>query len=388
MISLLARLFIRNSQAHTDPDVRRRYGVLCSGVGIGLNVLLFAAKYAAGVLSGSVAIMADAANNLSDAGSSVITLLGFRLAGRRPDREHPFGHGRIEYIAGLAVSVLVIVMGVELAKTSVAKILAPAPVTMNAVSVAILAAAIVVKGYMYLYNRRYAKLLDSSAMAATAADSLSDAASTAAVLAAMLIGHFTSLRIDGWCGLLVAAFVLYNGYTAARDTLSPLLGQAPSPDFVKSIEEIVLAHEDIEGIHDLVVHDYGPGRVLISLHAEVPASGDILELHDTIDTAERELVEKLGCHAVIHMDPISSDDSRVSEIRAALAEDVKTIDPALTIHDLRLVEGPTHTNIIFDVVTPPDFPLTDGELETRIDALVAARWDNCFAVVTVDKAYV
>ena len=308
MISLLARLFIKPDPAREEPETRRAYGVLCGIVGICLNVLLFAGKFLAGTLSGSIAITADAFNNLSDAGSSFVTLVGFQLAGQKPDSEHPFGHGRMEYVSGLAVSVLILLMGLELGKTSIEKILHPEPVDSSPLIFAILCASILVKLYMFLYNRRLGKKLASPAMEATAMDSLSDSVATAAVLIATLVGRFTGLEIDGWCGVLVAAFILWSGINAVRDTLDPLLGTPPTHEFVQRIRDLVMAHSTILGIHDLIVHDYGPGRVMISLHAEVPANEDVLALHDEIDNVEKELREKLGCDAVIHMDPVVTDD--------------------------------------------------------------------------------
>ncbi|MBP3501240.1 MAG: cation transporter, partial [Oscillospiraceae bacterium] len=301
MITLLSRWFIRDRDHVTDPAVRRAYGQLCGLTGIGLNVLLFIGKFLAGTISGSIAITADAFNNLSDAGSSVITLLGFRLAGRKPDPEHPFGHGRIEYISGLIVSGLILLMGAELAKTSFDKILHPAAVDFSVIAMVILAVSILVKLYMSLYNRQIGKKINSAAMAATAADSISDAISTSAVLAAMLVAKFSGLMIDGYVGMIVAVLILISGVKAAKETIAPLLGQAPETEFVQQIERIVMSHPPICGIHDLVVHDYGPGRVMISLHAEVPAGGDMLELHDVIDNAEIALRRELNCEAVIHM---------------------------------------------------------------------------------------
>ena len=282
MIELLSHWLIRNRENTGDPAVRRAYGRLCGLVGIGLNLLLFGGKLFAGTVSGSVAVTADAFNNLSDAGSSVVTLLGFQLAGKKPDPQHPFGHGRIEYISGLVVSGLILLMGVELGKSSVEKILHPEAVDFSLLAVGILVASIAVKLYMYLYNRRIGRRISSAAMEATATDSLSDAIATTAVLAAMLVGRFTALMIDGWVGLVVACFILFSGYQAAKETLGPLLGQPPEQELVERIRQMVLSHPPICGIHDLVVHDYGPGRMMVSLHAEVPAHGDILELHDAV----------------------------------------------------------------------------------------------------------
>ena len=388
MIKLLARWCIPDRENVTSPTVRRAYGTLCGAVGIGLNLLLFLGKFFAGQLSGSIAVTADAFNNLSDAGSSAVTLLGFRLAGRKPDTEHPFGHGRVEYISGLAVAGLILLMGVELAKSSVAKILHPEEVTFSLLALGILAASVGVKLYMWGYNRSVGRRIRSAAMEATAMDSLSDAASTAAVLLAMLVGKWTGLAVDGYVGLLVALFILFSAYKAARETLSPLLGQAPDPELVQEIRDIVAAHSAVQGIHDLVVHDYGPGRCMISLHAEVPAHGDIAELHDVIDNIERELAEKLHCQAVIHMDPIVTDDAAVAALRRRVAEAVKQVDPRMTIHDFRMVRGATHSNLIFDAVLPFSAEKTPEQAAQEIRQLVREMDGSYFAAVTVERSYV
>lgn len=387
MIALLAKKFIPNAENVADPAVRRAYGVLCGVVGICFNVLLFALKLAAGALAGSIAITADAFNNLSDAGASVVTLLGFKLAGQTPDPEHPFGHGRLEYISGLIVSMVILLMGFELAKSAVDKIFHPEAVEFSLLTLAILLASILVKLYMYLYNRAVGKKLGSAAMQATAADSLSDCAATAAVLAATLIGHFTSWQIDGWCGIVVAALVLLAGVRAAQETVSPLLGQPPEPEFVQRIEGIVMSSPSVQGIHDLIVHDYGPGRVMISLHAEVPAHGDIMELHDEIDNVEQSLRRELGCDATIHMDPVVTDDAITRETREKVAQLVRGIDESITIHDFRMVTGPTHTNVIFDAVVPFRFRLSDREVEQEIKSAVRTLDGSYFAVVQIDKDY-
>lgn len=388
MIKFLIKRFIKDSENIKDPAVRRKYGSLCSSVGIGLNICLFIGKYLAGVLSGSIAIMADAFNNLSDAGSSLITLIGFKFAGMKPDAEHPFGHGRIEYISGLAVSAAIILMGVELAKSSVSKILSPAPVEMNALAIVILVVSVCVKFYMCSYNRFVGRQIDSAAMKATAADSLSDAVATSVVLLAMLVLKFTGVNVDGWCGAMVALFILYAGYSAAKDTLSPLLGQPPEEELINQIRDIALSHSEIVGIHDLVVHDYGPGRLMISLHGEVPGDGNIFELHDVIDQAEKELKEKLGCDAVIHMDPIATNDDEVKSVRQCVADLVKEINVDLSIHDFRMVKGPTHTNLIFDVVVPFQLKLSDREVADEITRRVREKWENYYAVIEIDHSYV
>ena len=388
MIKLLARWCIPDRENVTSPAVRRAYGTLCGAVGIGLNLLLFLGKFFAGQLSGSIAVTADAFNNLSDAGSSAVTLLGFRLAGRKPDTEHPFGHGRVEYISGLAVAGLILLMGVELAKSSFDKILHPEEVTFSLLALGILAASVGVKLYMWGYNRSVGRRIRSAAMEATAMDSLSDAASTAAVLLAMLVGKWTGLAVDGYVGLLVALFILFSAYKAAKETLSPLLGQAPDPELVQEIRDIVAAHGTVQGVHDLVVHDYGPGRCMISLHAEVPAHGDILELHDVIDNIEKELAEKLHCQAVIHMDPIVTDDAAVGQLRRQVAEAVKQVDPRMTIHDFRMVRGTTHSNLIFDAVLPFSAKKTPEQAAQEIRQLVREMDSSYFAAVTVERSYV
>ncbi|MCI9677771.1 MAG: cation transporter [Oscillospiraceae bacterium] len=388
MISFLARKFIRDCDTVTDPAVRRAYGVLCGCVGIGLNLLLFAGKFLAGLLSGSIAVTADAFNNLSDAGSSVVTLLGFKLAAQAPDKSHPFGHGRLEYVSGLVVSMAILLMGVELAKGSVEKILHPEPVTFSPLVAGILLCSICVKLYMSFYNRSVGRRIDSAAMSATAADSLSDTLATTAVLLSTLAGHFWNLQIDGWCGVVVACFILWAGVNAAKETIDPLLGQPPTPEFVREVQKLVLSFPEIIGIHDLIVHDYGPGRRIISLHAEVPADGNILVLHDVVDSAERELNASMGCLATIHMDPVEQDDGVTAETRQRVAALVGIIDPGISIHDFRMVPGHTHTNVIFDAVLPYDCPLPDREAAERIQTAVRALDGNYFAVVTVERGYV
>ena len=388
MIGLLAKHFIHDYQNVGAPEVRRAYGVLCGAVGIVINLLLFALKLFAGTLAGSVAITADAFNNLSDAGVSIVTLLGFRLAGQKPDPEHPFGHGRLEYISGLIVSLVILLMGFELLRDAVGAILHPEAVECSALTVSILLISICAKCYMYCYNHGVGKKLNAAAMQATAADSLSDCAATTAVLLATLAGHFLHWQIDGWCGLVVSLLILWAGFQAAKDTLSPLLGQPPTEEFVQQIHDIVMANKSICGIHDLVVHDYGPGRVMISLHAEVPAHGDILALHDEIDNVEKELHDRLGCEAVIHMDPIVTNDETVNAEHEKIAALVRGIDENISIHDFRMVTGPTHTNVIFDAVVPYSCKMSDREAEEKIKQAVHGLDPRYFAVVQIDKSYV
>lgn len=388
MIKLLARLFIKNYQNTENTAVRRGYGVLCGIVGIALNVLLFLFKMLAGILSGSIAITADAVNNLSDAGTSLVTIFGFKIAAQKPDRDHPFGHGRMEYISGLVVSMVILLMGFELIKTSIGKIITPEAVAFHPLVLLILLASIAAKLYMAVYNRTVGKKIGSAAMLAASTDSLSDCLATSAALLSMLVGHFCSVNIDGWCGAVVACFILVAGVSTVKGTIDPLLGQPPTKEFVSEVERLVMSHSEITGIHDLIVHDYGPGRRFISLHAEVSADGNMLALHDVIDTAEREISDKMGCLATIHMDPLEQNDALTTVTRERVAAIVKLIDPSITIHDFRMVTGPTHTNVIFDAVVPHNCPLPDREISDRIATGVQALDGNYFSVVNIDKSFV
>ena len=389
MITLLAKLFIQNYQDTTKAKVRQAYGMLCGGMGIFLNVLLFGFKFLAGFISGSIAITADALNNLSDAGSSVITLIGFKMAGQKADSDHPFGHGRIEYISGLLVSMFILMMGFELLKSSISKIIHPQEIVATPLVIVILLVSICIKVYMSFYNSSISKKIDSAAMAATAKDSISDSLSTVVVLITTVLTYFTELHIDGWCGVLVAFFVLWAGIGAAKDTISPLLGQPPTKEFVDRIEAIIMEYESqgVLGVHDLVVHDYGPGRMMLSVHVEVPASGDILILHDMIDLIEHRLANELGCSAVIHMDPVCVDDELTNEIKEKVAEIIHGMDGEIKFHDFRIVNGPTHTNLIFDVVVPYDYLMTDTEVVGHIREEVQKIDENYIVVIEVDKAY-
>ena len=388
MITFLASLFIKDSKNYKEPSVRQAYGVLSGAVGIGLNILLFFGKWLAGTISGSIAITADAFNNLSDAGSSIITLIGFRLSGQEPDPEHPFGHGRMEYISGLLVSVAILVMGFELIGSSIGKLRSPEPIESSALVFGILIASILVKLYMFFYNHSLSKKIESAAMKATSVDSLSDTVATTLVLIATLISKYTGLLLDGWFGILVGLFILYTGGSTLKETIDLLLGQPPKQEFIDEVKEIVLGHSMVHGVHDLIVHDYGPGRVMISLHAEVDVNGDIQDIHEQIDHIEHELQEKLHCSATIHMDPIVTDDKEVLVMKAKVEEMVHFLDESFSMHDFRMVRGSTRTNLIFDVEVPRKTSYTDNEivnwLKERIHELPGSKY---FAVIQIDHEY-
>ena len=394
MLKFLAKLFIKTPREYDDPATRRAYGVLCGAIGILLNILLFAGKFIAGSLAKSVAVTADAFNNLADAGSSVITMIGFRLAGQKPDKEHPFGHGRFEYIAGLLVSAAIILMGVELLKTSVEKIIAPQAVEFSVLAAVILVFSVAVKIYMAVYNGSLGKKLASPALAAAAKDSLSDSIATAVVLVSSAVGHFLRINIDGWCGAAVAVFVLRAGIMSVRDTLAPLLGTEPDPEFVKKINDIVLSYPEISAIHDLIIHDYGPGRQIISLHAEMPteSGSDIFKLHDIVDNAERRLRQELGCDATIHLDPVAAEDEQTQMLHERMEAALFEINSGLTMHDFRIVPGPTHTNLIFDVVVPYDNKMPQAEILEKIEYAAAElpsgkNGGKYYAVVRFDRPF-
>ena len=388
MLTLLSRLFIPDYENYSSPKVRQAYGILTGSVGIFFNFFLFVLKIVAGMISHSIAITADAFNNLSDAGSSIITLIGFRLSGQEPDPEHPFGHGRMEYISGLLVSVAILVMGFELIGSSIGKLRSPEPIESSALVFGILIASILVKLYMFFYNHSLSKKIESAAMKATSVDSLSDTVATTLVLIATLISKYTGLLLDGWFGILVGLFILYTGGSTLKETIDLLLGQPPKQEFIDEVKEIVLGHSMVHGVHDLIVHDYGPGRVMISLHAEVDVNGDIQDIHEQIDHIEHELQEKLHCSATIHMDPIVTDDKEVLAMKARVEEMVHFLDESFSMHDFRMVRGSTRTNLIFDVEVPRKTSYTDNEivnwLKERIHELPGSKY---FAVIQIDHEY-
>lgn len=387
MTELLIKLFVKNSSDTERSEVRSAYGKLTGIVGIVCNIILFAVKLTVGTLSGSVSVTADAVNNLADASSSIISLLGFKLAAKPADADHPYGHARYEYLSGLMVAMLIMLIGYELLKSSVEKIISPSPVAFSWISVAVLVISILLKLWMSLFNRNVGRRIDSKPLIATAADCRNDVISTAAVMLAMVVSHFTSLELDGYIGVAVALFILYSGFGLVRETLDPILGRAPDPEFVTEIEQKIMSTDGILGTHDLMVHDYGPGNQFASVHVEVAAEDDVIEMHDIIDNIERTFMEEYGLHMVIHMDPIVTSDEQVGAIRKRLAAEVAKIDSRLSIHDLRAVVGPTHTNLVFDCVVPPDFKMSNAELREKISAAAKAIDETYNTVVTVESSY-
>ncbi len=385
MINFIAKHWIPDYRKYQDKRVRQQYGILCGIVGIFLNILLFAGKLFVGGISHSIAIMADAFNNLSDAGSSLILLFGFRLAGQKPDPEHPFGHGRLEYVAGLIVSMIIMVMAVELMRSSGQKILHPEEVIWHTGTLVMLVVSILVKLYMFTYNRSYGKKIASAAMGATALDSISDAVATFVVLISTVVSHFTGLQIDGVCGMLVGIFIMYAGISAARDTINPLLGQPAEECFVERVHEIVLSRKEILGMHDLVVHNYGPGRTMLSLHAEVPVDGSLVELHEVIDEVEHQISDELGCSAVIHIDPIWAKDEETQKMKKEMEADLKLMDPSLALHDFRVVRYTGHMKLFFDIQEPYSCKIEEKELVKRLQDHVAENHPGVELVVYVDR---
>lgn len=387
MTELLTAIFIRDKDNIKDARVRQAYGTLGGAVGICCNVLLFLIKMLAGLLTGAISIMADAFNNLSDAGSSIVTLIGFRMAGRPADPDHPFGHGRIEYLSGLFVAVAIILMGAELLQSAVDKILHPQMPSYTMTALVILVISILLKFWMSRFNRILGDRIDSEAMRATAADSLSDCISTGTVLLGAVFTYFTEKNIDGFVGLFVAAFVLWAGIHAVKETIQPLLGAAPDPELVEAVSSEVLKEDLVLGIHDMVVHDYGPGRRMISLHAEVPYNEDLLTIHDVIDNIEMRICREFQCEITIHMDPVVTDDREVNEAKEMVKEIVSSLDASWSIHDFRMVRGQTHTNLIFDVVVPVTALKEKGEIAAKIREKISQKDEKYFAVIQVEQAY-
>lgn len=387
LTSFLVRLFVRDSENTASPAVRYAYGRLAGFTGLVCNLLLFALKIMVGFLTGSLAIMADAFNNLSDAGSGIVTLVGFKLSNMPPDDNHPFGHGRIEYLSTMGVAVLIILAGFELASSAMDKIRHPVQAQFTWITFFILIAAIGIKLWMALFSRQIGRRIQSKSLLAAAVDSRNDVLCTGLVLVSALISHFTNWIIDGYIGLAVALFVMWSGFSIIKETVSPLLGQAPDPELVENIRQTVLSHPGVVGIHDMIIHDYGPGRTIVSLHAEVPADQSVITSHDLIDNIETELTEAYHLVCCIHMDPVDTENTETRHLKAQMCALLRRIDPALSMHDFRVVPGDTHTNVLFDVVVPHQYPQREG-LEQRIREDIHRLDPKLNGVIKVENSFV
>ncbi len=388
MTKTLIKCFIKNYEDITNPKVREAYGHLGSMVGIIANLILCLSKMGIGLLFKSMAIFADGINNLSDAGSSVVTLIGFKLSAKPADEDHPFGHARIEYISGMIVSFIILLLGLELIRSSISKILNPEPILFSPILIMVLVFSIMVKLWLSRFNRILGTKIQSTTMIATATDSRNDVLATSAVLLATIIAYFTGINLDGLMGGVVGAFIFYSGISLIKETTSHLLGQAPDPEFVNAIQTRLLSYKEITGFHDLVIHSYGPNRWFASVHAEVPADANLLHCHDIIDNIERDLQREMGIDLVIHMDPIVTNDPVINDLKAQVKEFAKTIDPRLSIHDFRMVMGPTHSNIIFDIAIPIGFKQSPSELAKALDTAIKSINPDYYTVITVDTNYI
>ena len=388
MTKLLIKLFVKDSRNVSDPAVRQRYAMLAGITGIVLNLLLFAGKLTTGILAASVAVIADAFNNVSDAGSSVITIIGFRLAGKHEDKEHPLGHGRLEYVSAFIVDMLIILVGAELLKSSVEKIISPSLPAVSAATIVLLVAAVLVKLWLSFFYRKIGNLIDSAAVKSTSIDSISDTVATSLVLISTLVARFANVGIDGWAGILVAGFILFTGIKAAKETIDLLLGTPPEPAFIQELKDFVKNYPEVVGVHDLMVHDYGPGRKIISFHAEVPSDSDINYAHDVIDCIERDMHEKFGCIVTIHLDPIVTGNKEVDEMRRLAEETAKEVDSSFTIHDFRMTSGGKHINLIFDLSVPTDCKIPDGEAAQKVAEKISEKNPDCHAVIHPEHPFV
>ncbi|HIU58758.1 MAG TPA: cation transporter [Candidatus Scatosoma pullistercoris] len=388
MTKLLIKLFVKDSRNVSDPAVRQRYAMLAGVTGIVLNLLLFAGKLTTGILAASVAVIADAFNNVSDAGSSVITIIGFRLAGKHEDKEHPLGHGRLEYVSAFIVDMLIILVGAELLKSSVEKIISPSLPAVSTATIVLLVAAVLVKLWLFFFYRKIGNLIDSAAVKSTSIDSISDTVATSLVLISTLVARFANVGIDGWAGILVAGFILFTGIKAAKETIDLLLGTPPDPAFIEELKDFVKNYPEVVGVHDLMVHDYGPGRKIISFHAEVPSDSDINYAHDVIDCIERDMHEKFGCIVTIHLDPIVTGNKEVDEMRRLAEETAKEVDSSFTIHDFRMTSGGKHINLIFDLSIPTDCKIPDGEAAQKVAEKISEKNPDCHAVIHPEHPFV
>ncbi|MBQ8309306.1 MAG: cation transporter [Clostridia bacterium] len=388
MTNLLIKAFIKNKDDLSSPIVRGKYASLAGITGIVLNILLFIGKLTLGILAASVAIVADAFNNISDAGSAVIALIGFRLAAKPVDKEHPLGHGRLEYVSGFIVDMLIILVGFELLKTSIDKIVNPVLPTVGTFTLILLGVAILIKVWLFFFYRKIGKVIRSTALKAAAFDSLSDCVATSLVLLSAIVAKFWGVAIDGWAGILVAAFILFTGVKAAKETIDLLLGSPPDPEFIKSIYEFAKDYPRIVGIHDVMVHDYGVGRQIVSFHAEVPSDSDINIAHEEVDKLERDMHEKFGCIVTVHLDPLVVGDPLVNELHALAENAAKEVHADFTIHDFRMTKGETKINLIFDLLLPADCKMPAADAEKAVTEKIREKNPDCSCVIRAEHPYV
>ena len=387
MTNLLVKTFIPDHQNTSDLRVRESYGKLGSFVGIITNFLLFLIKFIAGKLTGSISITADAINNLSDSGSSVISLISFKLAGRPADKEHPFGHARIEYLSSIAVAVLILLLGIEIGKSSIEKIIFPTLTTFSPVAAAVLIVSVLAKLWLWAFNKKLGKKINSEVMKATAADSLSDVLSTSAVLISALLSSILHFSLDGYMGIIISLLILWSGIGIIKEGASKLLGDSPDAETVKAIEDFILSYDGVLGTHDIIIHNYGPGRCYCSIHVEIAAEEDVLASHDLIDNIERDILAKEGVHLVIHMDPIMTKNELVSKYSAIVKSAIEELGNGISMHDFRIVVGETHTNLIFDVLVPYECKLPNHQIKDKIDELIRKSAPECYTVITFDRSY-
>ncbi|MBQ4572169.1 MAG: cation transporter [Clostridia bacterium] len=387
MQKILVKLFIRDPENTSNLKVREAYGTLGSITGIVVNLILAIIKYIAGVLSGSISVTADAINNLSDAGSSIISLIGVKLSAMPADKDHPYGHGRVEYISALGVSFFVLLMGIELFKSSVDKIVNPAPVKFNWIALIILLVSILMKLWLGYFNKKLGEKINSAPMIAVMKDSFSDCLATSVALVAIIVSAFSDISIDGYLGIIVAGFIFLAGFNILKDTMADLLGKPADKEFTEQIEKKIMSYDKIVGVHDMIVHDYGPGRRFASAHAEVSSRDDIMEIHDIIDLAERDIFNEFGLIISIHTDPIVTDDERINSLKDMTKSIVQEISNEMSIHDFRVVDGPTHTNLIFDLIVPHKYHLSNNQIIQIIEDKLSKIDERYFVVITIEHAF-
>lgn len=388
MTNFLIKLFIKDKDNVQDRNVREKYGMLSSITGVIVNILLSVFKLIIGALAGSMSIISDALNNISDAGSSIVTMIGFKMSQKKVDSDHPWGHGRMEYISAFIVDILIILVGFELLQSSVEKIINPELPNINNVTIILLVVAILVKLWLFIFYKKIAKTISSAAIKGNAYDSISDSISTFAVLVSALVAKFMGVSIDGYVSLLVSVFILITGFKALKEIIDILLGMKPDPEFVKNIEKFAVKYDTIEGIHDIMVHDYGPGRKIVSFHAEVPANSDICKAHDIIDQMEQDIFEEFGCITTIHMDPIVVDNEEINKMKKETEEIVKGINEKFSIHDFRMTDGGERVNLIFDLVIPTDEKVNVEETITKIQKEIHNKNKKYYAVIKAEHSYV